>query len=227
MLVTNWCSMGVTRLPHLSREAVAAEIAKTGTVTPVRIEMAERLMARCSSFANDEASAMYKEIRDLSADNRDPLVTARRTVRNALKEGNPGATTEALQTVLATGDPMAPYSDMLLTLVMRKSARENGTGSLWFDNVSYSSDDPIKRAVIEAAVASAGCAIDVPLCDVDIHMSLACLGGQYCTDRREDFLRHRYVQDAGLAEVHFAEALALSARIRQAVADKRVGAFVR
>jgi hypothetical protein len=56
---------------------------------------------------------------------------------------------------------------------------------------------------------------------------LGCLGGQFCTDNREDYLRQQYIKQGGMSEEQFKQAIALSTRIREVVANRQVDALVR
>ena len=225
MYVSSLCGMGVAQMPELPRDVIATTVAKTGTISAHAIELTERLMSRCASFAPEEASSMYLETKGLAADNKDPLVAGHHAASTALKGSDKQLTREALRNVFALGDSLASYSELLLLRAMTKSAGGRW-GEMWFDGTLYGADDPVTLSSVRLALDLAACSSLAP-CDVDTQMIYGCIGGGFCTDSRTDLLRQRYVTEAGMTEAQFAEAAALGARIRQAVDDGRAEAFVR
>jgi hypothetical protein len=224
MYASNLCGMGVARMPQMAQQAVASTVAATGTVAPKVMELSERLLARCASFAEGEAASIYRETKESAANDRDPIVTARRKVSAALGESNTELVKETFGSLFMLDDPLAPYTDALLLRAMSKSAGR--AGETWFDGTVYGADDPTKLSSLRLATDLAGCTGDLP-CELDTQMMLGCLGGQFCTDDREDYLRQQYVRRGGMSKAQFAEALALSNRIRRAVGSGQVEAFVR
>ena len=225
MYVSNLCSMGLAQMPEAPREAIASRVARTGTISAHMIELTERFTSRCASFASEEASSMYRETKGLAADNKDPLIAAKREALNAMKGGDKQQTREALRNLFALGDSLASFDDVLILRGMSKSAGGQ-LGDMWFDGTLYGADDPVKISSVRLAVDLAACSSEAP-CDLDTHVMLACMGGQFCADSRTDLLRHQYVTEGGMTEAQFAAAVALSARIRQAVDSGRVETFVR
>ena len=224
MYVSNLCGMGVVQMPEVPREAIAKTVARTSTISAHGIELAERLMSRCASFAPDEASSVYLETQRMAADNKDPFIAAKREASNALKGSDKQLTREALSNLFALGDSLASYGDLSLLRAMSKSAGGK-FGEMWFDGTLYDAEDPVKISSVRLALDLAACSSRAP-CDVDAQMIYGCMGG-FCTDSRTELLRNRYVTQGGMTEAQFAEAVALGKRIRRAVDSGRVEAFVR
>ncbi|WP_048438655.1 hypothetical protein [Caenimonas sp. SL110] len=222
MYVSNICGMPIASMPEEAQAANAQAVAKHGTISTVRMELAAKLSGRCSSFSADEASSLYDETRRASENGRDPLMAATRKLRGALNASS-DEKQEALKSLLALDDPLALFDGNLLMLVMARSAETKG--ELWFNGTSYGSD-PVKYSTLQVAMAVAGCSSQAP-CEVDTHMMLACLGGQFCTDSREDYLRNQFTAQGGMTEAQYAEGLNLAAQMTRAISNKQVSAFVR
>ena len=224
MYVSGLCGMGVVQMPEVPREAIAKTVARTGTISVHMIELTERFMSRCASFAPEEASSVYLETKSLAADHRDPLIEAKRKASTSLDGSDKQLSRETLRNLFALGDSLASYGDVLLLRAMTRSAGGQ-FGEMWFDGTLYDADDPVKISSVRLALDLAACSSQAP-CDVDAQMIYGCMGG-FCTDSRTELLRNRYVTQGGMTEAQFAEAVALGKRIRRAVDSGRVEAFVR
>lgn len=224
MHVANICAMPAVAMPSLSREAIERAVAKTGTVSPTLLSMVDRLIQRCTSFAPGEAGELYHAVQQQTGDHRDPLINAIRTAAAALSAGDPRESKEALRSLLALDDPLVPYKDQLLVRVMSK-ATGTGKGDMWFDGRLYAADDGPALSALRTAIELAACSDSAP-CEVDVLQVLGCIGGQFCTDDREAYLRNQYVETGASLEV-YAQAVALSSRIREAVTRRQVERFFR
>ncbi|MES2633557.1 MAG: hypothetical protein V4669_11330 [Pseudomonadota bacterium] len=225
MYVTNYCGMGIAGMPEVAREAIANRVATTGTVTPPALEMTNKLSAYCAAFSSsEEATDLFKSVKDAAADNRDPLVAATKRASAALDAKSEAEATSAFKQLFALGDPVAPYFNQMLNRAMRMSAKTDNREDLWFDGKLYS--DVTQRTMLGLAVVAASCSAQAP-CEIDIQMMLGCLGGQFCTDSRQDYLRHLYVVPNGLTDAQFAEGLTLAGRVQTRVAERRADAFLR
>ena len=225
IFVLNLCGMDAAAMPELASDAVAAAVAKTGTVTPAALKLTERFSTRCASFVSKEASSLNAEIKTSTSDKRDPLVNATQGLAAAAKGSDPKAIKDALQTLLSLNDPTAPYSSHLLERVMRKSS-DAGRRGIWFDGYFYAEDDFIAIANMQIALHLAPCLGDVP-CDLDTAMMISCLGGNSCADTPEQYLKQVYVEQGGMTEAQFSQGVALGGRLRQVVVNQEVRAFIR
>ncbi len=226
MYVANLCGTGVASMPHLARESISNRVAETGTVNSAQIVMTEKFMSRCASFARNEAADLYRDTKQASADNRDPILNALGRVAAALSTKDAQLIRPALAELLALGDPLAPYKDDLLVRVTSRSTEVKNPGDVWFDGNMYGIDDLNRFSTFRLALSLAACSAQEP-CEMDLHMMLACLGGQNCAQSREEYLRQQYVNQGSMTEEQYAHAVSLSSRIRQVVANREVEALVR
>lgn len=225
MYVANVCGMGVAAMHHLAGKAVSDTVAKSSTVSATQMSMMDKLLSQCASFAPNEASDIFQSTKSASADNRDPIVNALVSLSAALAKKDAQLTKEALRALLELGDPVAPYKDELLVRVMSRSKEAGKPGDLWFDGTLYGIDDPDKVSALRLAISLAACRGQVP-CDIDTDVMLGCLGGQICIGTPDDYLRQQYVKQGGMTEEQYAQAVALSARIRQVVTSVAVEALL-
>jgi hypothetical protein len=226
MYVSDLCGRGIASRSDLAGAAISTVVGKTGTVSPAMLRMIDKFRNRCASFSLDEASDMYLSTKDAAADGRDPIVNAVRGVSIALTKKDPQFVKEALRVLMSLDDPLAPYKDELLLRVMSKSTEVKTGGDLWFDGALYGIDDPDKRSTLLLAVSLAACSTSAP-CELDDQMMLGCIGGQICTDSREDYLRQQYVNQGGMSQELYAQAVGLSNRISHVIASRQVEALVR
>lgn len=226
MLVSDFCGMDAAAMPELARDAVSDSLAKTGTVTVATQKLTEKFVTLCAGFLPKEASELYRELKGSSSSSKDPLVNAARALAQAIQGADVRSTRRALQHLLSLSDPTLAHSGHLLEQVMLSNQNAGAKGSLRFDGNSYSANEPDGLASIGLALKLAACRDGFP-CPLDTSMMISCLGGIVCTESREQYLRQVYVEQAGMTDAWFAQATALGGRLRQAVDDQDVDAFVR
>lgn len=226
MYVTNLCSRKIVNMPDLGRDAISTAVRKTSTVTSTMTAMIERFSARCASFSAGEASELYQMIKQISSDQRDPVVNAASNLSVALSLRDRDRAKASLSELLDRGDPLPLYKDAVLLRVLSFGTANSASGETWLDGKSYVRSSAEEFSTLMLAIDLAACGGEVH-CEVDESMMLGCIGGQYCTSSREDYLRHQYISQGGMAEQSFARAVALSARIREIIANRQVEALMR
>lgn len=202
---------------------------KAGTVSPLMIAISEKYVARCALFASGEAERLRQDVLTESKNRRDPLVNASEDFDSAFKSRNPDAVKSALQVALKLGDfTLVDSPRPLLELAMSFDAGSGNRakGDLWFGGKLYNAfEDPIPYSILKIALTIATCTGQTP-CQAENSMMLSCLGGQICTDNVTEMLRQQSSGPGGLDDDQFASAQVLSVRIREAISNGNVNAFV-
>jgi hypothetical protein len=188
MYVSNICSIGAVSRPDLARNAIANTVARTGTLDAATAEATGRLTTLCGSFSGDEASSLYRDVRQASADSRDPVVNARRNVLAAMNANDSASLRDAARDLFMLRDPLAPFTGELLGMLISKAAGPKAS-AMWFDGQSFEIEDRMQSSILRLAVDISSCAENVP-CDLDTRMVMGCLGNQFCTDKRVDYWKH-------------------------------------
>lgn len=226
MYVSNLCSRGIVNMPELNRDTIDRAVRNTGTVTSTLLAMIDSFSARCASFAPGEASDLYSNIKQASNDNRDPIIMAIDHLSMALKLRDREMAKASLRELLEIGDPLPLYKDAMLLRVLRLNSNTNTTDEIWLDGKAYSSSNVEELSVLTLALDAAACG-GKALCEVDEYMMLGCIGGQYCTSSREDYLRHKFISQGGMTEKNFSRSIALSSRIQEVISTRRVDSLIR
>jgi hypothetical protein len=188
--------------PDLARNAIANTVARTGTLDAATAEATGRLTTLCGSFSGDEASSLYRDVRQASADSRDPVVNARRNVLAAMNANDSASLRDAARDLFMLRDPLAPFTGELLGMLISKAAGPKAS-AMWFDGQSFEIEDRMQSSILRLAVDISSCAENVP-CDLDTRMVMGCLGNQFCTDKRVDYWKHEYVTQGGMPKEKFA-----------------------
>jgi hypothetical protein len=226
MYVANLCGRDMTGIAEAARLNVRKAVESTGTVSTTQLQVAEKAISLCASFSHDEATGMFNKVKATAADTKlDPVFNSTQALAAALRTKDASTIRVALADLLELGDPVAVSYEGSLARVLASDPEARQVGGYWFGGKLYAPGNGEDFTLFTLALQLAQCSDSLP-CQLDDSMTLACLGGRYCTQDRAAFLRNEYASDV-TTERNFEEVLKLSGRIRQAVMLKQVGLLVR
>jgi hypothetical protein len=222
MQAANLCGRDIVWAHNKSQERTVQEIQATGTVSSQRLELADRLRARCSAFTKDEAYALYKQTKELSKDRGDPLVAARARVRTAIEGTDRSAVVQAMSELIALGDFSAATNEMLLLRALRFDPINKQHRNGWFAGEEINSEQQGDlQLALQLAVCKRG-----EQCESNELLPLSCMSPGGCEVSPIKHFRDFYVGHEGVSEDYFNRTVALSERIRAAFDAGDAEAFV-
>jgi hypothetical protein len=216
------CSRNIGLLDSLGRESLTREIQVRGTTSNRRMELVERLRSRCSGFSDGEAWSFYTQTKDMTRDQKDPLVVARDRVVKAATSRDSAAVRSAALELLSLGDKTAAIQDLLLIRLMRFHPTDAKSSSFWFAGEEVPDD---RIGDFQLAYDLVVCERGKP-CESNELLALSCISPSGCETDPVKYYREQYVA-AGGSEQGFDQVLTLSDRMRSAFEGGSVDSFLR
>lgn len=205
---------------------VQQTVAQTGTVSPMQLEIGDRVVRRCASFGRGEASRMLSEVILQSRDGPDPLLQAERELQSAMRGEDREALRRATARLLELGDPLllteGPAS--LLHVASADPAARAADGFRFGDRIVANEDKP-ESLLAGMALVLGACREETP-CGFDTVMEMQCTAHGFC---QSDWMSgaRALLAEGGLQPKEIERAFGYVARVRRAIDEKDTAFFVR
>lgn len=186
---------------------------------PAQLQMMEDVDRRCASFATGEAESLFSDVSARIADGRDPYVNSLTQVDKVLSGKLPANELSSAFSKLLSNESLA-----LSGMLNRVSAFDSEARSVqgyYFEGRVYGRNDP-EYLLLDAALHASTCDATAR-CPADSFRELLCINAGQCYSSREEFFR----RTAKLDDTQFEKFREFERKLRQAIEERRVQAFVR
>ncbi len=224
--VASICARGFNAFVQHVQDGGRRLVAAGSTVSSRQLQEIDRATSICSGFDPVEAAGLVDAIDRQSVDRQDPLMNGADAARTAIANGDRASLANAVQQVLGVRDPLLLSDNGLLAAVMASDPDASAVRGWAFDGKVYSVADPRGYADFKTALDLASCDAGSP-CGMDMLVLGTCVGSPQCPDDAHDYARSRYVSSGRATDVQFSNVTSIETRIRQALKDGNVAAFVR
>jgi hypothetical protein len=217
------CGRDLVAIKRAADVARGKEIKATGTVASHRLALGDRFLHRCGAFTPGEASAMYQDLSAIPG-SYDPLLAADRDMLNAAFSRRPDLIRAAVAKLIEIDDPLLWTHHRLFELMAMADPEARRVTGICFGGVVYAPDGgELKEAAsaLQLGFCRAGTA-----CAKDDELLVVCAIGGACAPDLETKEKDLYMANDGTAE-GWRRVLELTQQIRDALASKNVGFFVR
>jgi hypothetical protein len=221
--VADTCGRDLVAIKRLGDVARSKEIEATGTVSSYRLALSDRFVRRCAAFVPGEASALSQDLWAIPA-SYDPLTAADRGMLNAVFSRRGELIRAAVAKLMEIDDPLLWTHHRLFELMAQADPVARRVGGIYFGGVVYGPD----HAELKEAASALQLAFCRPgtACEKDDELGLICAVGGACAPDLETKEKNLYMANGGTVE-GWQRALELAQQIREAVASKNVGFFLR
>lgn len=221
--VANLCGFDQSYAEKATGEGESREIISTGTVSSKQLKAAEMLKFRCAGFSRGEATELFLRIKSLSADGRDPFVSAQKNFSEAVRKANAIEIQAALTRLFAHDDPLIVSDIGALLRASQQSAAAAKLAGFYYNGKFYTDEGAAEYTVVSNALQLAACH-NIGPCQIDEEILQVCAISGACFDDRVSFAIWR-LKKSGYVQISESDIRSKIAEMQQKISSGEVGAF--